>query len=441
MSGLANNTFLTNNNAELDHTSFVDNLPPLSVWKRNYLYIFVFFAIYIEFGYSMLNGQLRGYIRMLILILLTIPLILSNANVKFPKRSILLFMLLTLLIIINVLRDGDLENNILLFIPIYFSFVTSTFIDGKHLIHVFCNLMLFLACFSLITYLLTLIAPNILRNLPILGYYGVSMKTVHNAFFSVCFPGAESPRNCGIAWEPGAFALLLCVAAFFEIVFTPKIHFIKVVIITATIITTFSTMGYLVLAGIYIIAMQKRNVEIQHSRKNVFLLVVLIAACVFLLWATMYDVAFSKLEGLLSDSSRGTAYTTQARINAIVFPFRAFLHSPIFGVGYSAFSIVNTVECNSVATNTIMNWFCLMGITFGLPCSFYYFRCVASGIRYLNLKPFASVILIVSSVLLISTESLLRISLVYILIFYGCQFVWNKEKSINNECSLHTRRI
>ena len=132
----------------------------------------------------------------------------------------------------------------------------------------------------------------------------------------------------------------------------------------------------------------------------------------------MYETVFGKLSGFSLDEEN--VQTTQDRINAIIYPGLAFLSNPLIGVGYDVFKFINESLCHSVATNTIVNWFAIGGITLGIPCTYFYLKAILKASAYLDLNIILKVALVVTFMFLVSTESLLRISLIYVIIFYGC---------------------
>lgn len=417
-------------------------LAKLSKLKRVYLYFFVFLTIYIEFGYRMVvTNQVTGNIRIVVLVLITIPLVFLNRALKINTTSFGLFAYLSILIMLNMIRDNTFENYILLFVPIFIGFVVVLTTNIRYFIHVFSNIMCFLAFYSLICFLIYIIAPGIIESLPSLGYRLTSTTEVHDAIFSVCLTGSAFIRNYGLTWEPGAFAVLLCIATYCNIAFYNSISLIKLIVLTAAVVTTFSTLGYFVLAGVYIIAAQKRLRSSRRLKKYVVGIILILVVSLLVLPDSVRDIVFSKLSGLFSDNGHSIAYTTQARINAVIYPARAFFSSPIVGVGYNKFSVINAVQCNGVATNTMLNWFAIMGVLLGLPCAFFYLKFIINNARYLKLKPFATLVFIIVSVLIMSTESLLRISIVYVLMFYGCKNNVFKENTNINEHSIYPRRI
>lgn len=411
-------------------------------FKKVYLYCYLFILIYIEFGYKMVvaNG-LSGNARTMILLLFTMPVFFFKKQAYLNKSSVFLFFYLSIVIMLNVMRDSSYENYILLFVPIFIGFVISAFINIKTVISVFSNIMFFLAAYSLLIFAVALFSPGIIVQLPALGNRLDTAAIVHDALFAVVLSNAENVRNYGIAWEPGAFALLLCIAVFCDMNMPKKIPVKKVVVMILAIITTFSTMGYIVLAAILFSSLGKTKVMSKHSLGAVLGVFALLILIIYLLPDESRELVFSKLTGLFSDNGSNVSYTTQARLNAIEYPFEAFLSSPLFGVGYDKFSYINRTLCNGVATNTVINWFAVMGLFFGLPCIVGYLRTVLQVSNYAKLNLFAKILIIVASLLLISTESLLRISLVYTIIFYGFGNNNFTEENTEDAISLHSGSI
>lgn len=391
----------------------------MSTLKNVYLRILVFALIYIEFGYQMVvTGAVSGSIRMLILLTITFPLLFMIKSIS--RSSITLITYLLVLILVNSIRDASLENSILLFIPIFIGFIIASSIKFLDLVKIFNSVVVFLAAFSLVTFLISLFAPNIIASLPSLGYRLETQATIHNAIFSVCISNSEVLRNYGIAWEPGAFSILLCLCLFSLLAFEEKPSKIKLSIIIVALITTFSTMGYFVMAGILLAFSLKQSGANNKIRNYAFILLGSFVILMMVLPSSITDIVFEKLSGLFA-KGEDVAYTTQARLNAIIYPFEAFCSSPFVGVGYDKFSVINKELCDGVATNTILNWFAAMGLLLGVPCTFYYMNFILKNAKHLKTSIWGIIILFFVAILLISTESLLRISLIYIILFYGCQ--------------------
>lgn len=392
--------------------------------RQCYLYFYIFMLIYIEFGYHMVvENQLSGSIRTVVLIAISIPLVLFGK--KNLTADILFFVFyLTAVALLNcIFRLDEYGNYILLLVPIFIGFVTVLSVDKNEYVKVYSNIVFFLSVFSLVVFVINLVAQPIIASLPLVGYRNAAQ--VHDAFFSVAITNSQYIRNYGIAWEPGAFAILIGLAMYFELIHTEKIRIKRIIFLTVAMITTFSTMGYFFTALLFAAVglnylFTHGNIMHSNKRNAVIIILIISVMIVFFLPQEAKSLVFSKLDGLFNDTG-DISSTTEARINAIIYPLRAFLESPLVGVGYDQFSFINKTQCDSVATNTIINWFALFGLSFGLPCTYCYFKCFYNDKQKFNIKLLPFIILIIAFCLLVSTESLLRISLIYILIFYGVQ--------------------
>lgn len=389
--------------------------------KTLYIYILLFVCLYIEFGYAVVvANQISGLLRSVFLISAALPLLLFKP--LHSNKSILFLVYLIIVILSTSIRDNTLGDYLLFILPILLGYLIATRIPINYCIKCFCNLIYYLALYSLVLYLICSIVPSVATSLPYIGQFYDTSCTIHNAIFSVVISGATFPRNFGFTWEPGAFALLLCAATFCTLHSYKTVNKKRLLVYSIAIITTFSTMGYIVLLLIYLSTL---NFGGHDKRKIGILLIggVLIIAAMQIPY--MQELVFGKLEGL-TNSSNDISETTEARINAIVFPGLAFLEHPFLGVGYEEFKFINMYFCNSVATNTIVNWFAIFGILLGGPLCFYYLYSIYKLLP--SKTPIAHIVLIcLGSIIMVSTESLLRISLIYVIIFWGTLSKTSKE--------------
>ena len=161
----------------LDYENRNAFMPPLQTIKKKhislitkikniYVYLFIFAIIYIEFGYHMVvENQLNGTIRIFLLIILPFPLCLLDSS-RFKSINItssILFFYFLVLILLNGLRDNNLNNYILLLVPVYLGFMISWLIDIQIFIKFFCRIMLFLASYSLIIFMVGFLFPSLIE--------------------------------------------------------------------------------------------------------------------------------------------------------------------------------------------------------------------------------------------------------------------------------------
>lgn len=389
------------------------------VWNY-YAHVLIFGLIYLEWSFSALVArQIPGTITAIAMFCLLSPLLIIANRAEFEKGSLLLYFMMSTLVLLSCLRDGDWSNNLLLLTTITVGFIIAVFFTPSEFGRVFGNVVLFCAAVSLPVYFLSVFAPGLIDRLPLLAssYMDQAGAQVHSAIFAVGVTHSLSSRNCGIAWEPGAFSIMLCVALYFALLFPRKRNTLRIIILIFAELTTLSTMGIAVMCAILLVMLSGKR-GARRSVVAAIIVAALLAASAFGLIDDILNTLFSKLGGLFS-TSQTLAVTTRDRLNAVIYPLRAFADAPVFGGGYEKFIDINLNQCNGVATNTFANWLALMGSIYGIPCSFFYLRAVYKGLKTLGANWLVIVVAIGASVLMLSTEDLIRISLVYVFVFYG----------------------
>ncbi len=399
--------------------------------KSNFVeYISIFLLLYLMSGYNMTVVQaLSGSVRILILLFFSIILCYRNKvnSIKVVPFSIIIILFITALLSL-LFRSDALYNYAILISAVLIGYLFYIAIDFKVFVNAYVNIMVFLSIFSLVAYFLALVIPSVISYFPIINYtYGIS---VHDMFFSVMLNGPTMQRNYGMFWEPGAFQVFLNLALSFEVFTRKNIRIKKVVILILTIVSTFSTTGYFALGFILMAFFFNRNnktsLELKHKIhiKRMVLIFMVCLVIAFTIPSDYKNLVFAKLSGLFNKNEQ-LAVTTKARVDAIIYPLKAFSSSPLFGIGYDDFNVLNTQILNGLATSTVLNWLSLFGISWGIPCILFYLK---------NLKRFGVTILsrfflIVAFLLLISTESFLGNPFIYMFIFYGSEVVGSKKKS------------
>ncbi len=236
----------------------------------------------------------------------------------------------------------------------------------------FINVVVYLAVVSLVGFLLFSCIP-ILQNLFVVRnsanhLYSNLILYVHPKGFS---------RNMGIFWEPGAYQTFLCLALLLETL-DEHMSMKRVLILILTIISTLSTTGYIALAIILPFALVKKTTSRTNKRIiAILLLIIVIFTCIF--WDELLDTStdspFGKIVSYSGDKNANKKVTTtSSRINSVIQPFYAFLSSPIFGLGYEGLNTYTYVYTHNMNTCTVVNWFAVYGIGFGLTMLYCYYR-------------------------------------------------------------------
>ena len=389
------------------------------IWNV-YAHVLLFGLIFLEWSFSALVAwKIPGLVTVAAIMCLFSPLLLFAKMVELDKGNLILFLLIMAMTLFSCLRDGDLSNNLLLLAAVLAGYLVSVFFSPEEFARVLGNVVQLLAAVSLPVFTLSVLAPNLIDRLPLLAssYMDQAGAQVHNAFFAVGITHSMASRNCGITWEPGAFSILICVALYLAFLFPRKGNTSRIILLVITELTTLSTMGIAVMCAILLL-MHSGDKSVKKSVVVAVIVMALLAASAFGLMDYILNALFSKLEGLVS-GSQALSVTTQDRLNAVIYPLSAFADAPVFGVGYTDFLEININQCNGVATNTFANWFALMGCIYGMPCALFYFRAVYKGLKRLHANWIVAFTVIGASILMLSTEDLIRISLVYVIVFYG----------------------
>ncbi len=159
---------------------------------------------------------------------------------------------------------------------------TSMFLESYALLHIFkykfpdiyVKWILVLSLISLIGWFLSIINIELLTSIlkPFNlsgGHIGDDPNGIylHTIFYTLNYSTSHAwnlllPRNAGFCWEPGGFSLLIVLAIYINLILRKEnIISWKNILLLSTLITTFSTTGYLVLFGvlIYEYAAKKKN--------------------------------------------------------------------------------------------------------------------------------------------------------------------------------------
>lgn len=364
-----------------------------------------------------------GFIRVFGLLL--IVMIIFFLRVKaIDKKKLAAFIFLTTisLMITLIYNDNIYKISILILGGIVTGFFISCIIPYDDFVSVYTNIILVVAIFSLITFFLDLFFPEIFSSFKTVGMR--ETREVKNLLLSVVLKHAEFKRNYGFFWEPGAFQTFLSLSLYLELFCKKNTSVTRVVIIVISIITTFSTTGYfclIIIAISYAIEkhkiLEEDNLEIirksKKIRKYIFCSFLLLALIFFSLPEKYTGLVFDKLSGV--STREKVAFTTEVRVNAIIYPLEAFLNSPLMGIGYDNFNILSETKCNGMPTFTILNWLSLYGLFFGGMCVFGYI----SFINFRKVKGITKYLIVISFILMISTESYISNPYIYLLIFYG----------------------
>lgn len=340
--------------------------------------------------------------------------LLSNQFFSRLKRTFLYFVLS--LVMPLLYGRYNIKQMIIMLVAWCVGYLFTLFVSYEEFKDSFYLIIRFLAIYSLVTFVLSIIFPNLLDFLPYVERDGTSY---HNAVFSIVSDSTYVTRNFGIFWEPGAYSIYLNVALYFEL-FENKFNSKRVVLLVVTILSTVSTLGIVCMAILFL-AFLTTDDKVSSKRIKGFVFVGAAFALVFLFafgGNFIYHV-FNKL----SFSGNTINGSTEVRINAVIYPLKTFLSEPYLGVGYDKYLFIQERFCDNMATCTFINWLCLFGIFGGtIP--------IVGCLRFFTInshKFLTNFALFVFTMLLFSTENFIIVAFIYILIFFG----YNKRSEKN----------
>mgnify|MGYP005759351667 CR=1 FL=1 len=155
-----------------------------------------------------------------------------------------------------------------------------------------------------------------------------SIRSFYNVYYEAQFLKTDGslliPRNCGVFSEAPMYNFGLCVALSAEVFVVKKMHLWKCIILTITILTTFSTTGYIFL--IALIALYFANIVFQQ--KGITIHKIAFIALLLLGVLGAIGLMIQKMNSISGASS------INVRSDHLISCIKAWLSSPIIGVGF-----------------------------------------------------------------------------------------------------------
>lgn len=179
--------------------------------------------------------------------------------------------------------------------------------------------------------------------------------------------GITIPRNCGYAWEPGGFAVYLCLAIFINLFITSSNNNSnkRFWVFVVALLSTQSTTGYVIFMVI---------IFYYFLNKNLNLLIVLSPLLIGLLIGIFYLPFMSnkivnvfnqtsEVEIIIENSIIGEASYAPGRFASFMIAFKDFLNNPILGLGtVSEESLTYKIGANISTISGIGNLLAQFGI-------------------------------------------------------------------------------
>ena len=160
--------------------------------------------------------------------------------------------------------------------------------------------------------------------------------SVQPSDFSLLY-GFTIPRNCGYAWEPGVFAVFLCLAIFINlfITSTDKKSKMKLWVLIITLLSTLSTTGYVIFLVIitYYLLNKKLNIIILLFPLAIVAMIYL-SSLPFMSKKVFQVMDETKQVDDLLEATYGVDFQSNPqRFTSIMISLKDFAENPILGIG------------------------------------------------------------------------------------------------------------
>lgn len=338
----------------------------------------------------------------------------------FKKNKVPLFLIAVSLpsLIFNWSITG-LSIWIMYYLAILYAYILSLFYSKQEIMYSFVKAIVYVSIFSLICYVLFIILK-----IPYNGLYKISKVTDSSiSYYTLGFYNIwtlEPTRNCGPFWEPSIFAAYLSFALIVRLFLIENKTESKldIYILIITIITTFSTGGYILLLLILIMA-------IFNNRKTNFYsgMLVIVGILAMILFQDsikniLLDINYNVFSKIFEFNTKGT---TQTRIVSFITNLQIWKNNPLFGVGLQNLDfnyerwkiIIGTEGLNAAQTSTST----LMFASFGLFGLYYNLKWIQASIKQDKLNLLQKLIFIIIIFFILNETPHTNFIITYFLLF------------------------
>ncbi|MDQ0476440.1 O-antigen ligase [Chryseobacterium sp. MDT2-18] len=379
--------------------------------------------------------------------ILLIPIVFYSLLIFFHKgfgvnSSLLVVLMVSILSLLQTLFGFN--QNIFIF------FITSIFFLGYFLIAritkyhfaiVYDNLMFIISLISLVFFFLTYndkLLDFFITNVAVY-FHPLNIKSndpniftestnilIYN-FKNFAF---SYNRNSGPFWEPGMYAVFLNFALFFNFIRFKRLFSFKNIVFIATIITTFSTTGYLGMFFTFI------TFNLFYSRSKLRLIYIAI-----LLLGSYFVFQLDFLQSKIVDQLQSADSDGASRFGALLIHLQVIGDYPFIGVGEGTSRFIGQYTNAESTANGITLVFVKYGIPFGLCYYILLLKSCKNIVRHLAQQPnkYLGYCLFILFLILAFSQDITIRHFYLFLIFWGLAFSLDykqnndkKYKIINN---------
>lgn len=351
---------------------------------------------------SRMIGQISGNpIPFLIPIISTIILIKRNPIKWKNSRLWNLLIIFSIWTFFIIFKYEDLSSQFLSYIFFLFYSLIISYIHIKvfkeKLFSYYENIIVLFAKISLVLWLFSIIVPSIATSI-----FHLFPETRYGNNFLYVFNWmspeegqyyAGIMRNAGFSWEPGRYAIMLCLAILFNL-YNNGIKFKNnknIIILLFALITTQSTTGYMIVLLLYIMFYINK---ISHTTllKILFVIIPIIVAIMQLDFMSekikdRADIAtaneeFFQYEAYHSKNGGLETHISLDRFQSIYFEWNNFIHDPL--LGYSNDTSKSWFSKNFISDYSLTGGLIKIFSQFGLIMGIFIYYILFKSSKYIS---------------------------------------------------------
>lgn len=308
------------------------------------------------------------------------------------------------------------------------AFVYFSNVDFDEFVDSFSRIMLAVCVVSLVGFASYHILPSLKRMMVVRNAANRPFSCLFFYVFSLTFD-----RNMGLFWEPGAFATFIGLAMLLESR-RPRHNIVSLIVYCVTMVTTFSTTGYIAMLLMLLIIFMQPTTE-RRLKYGIAAMAIAGGIMVLLSQDVLMDGStsvFGKLNGLvelISGSGKRVSGSASTRFYSFVKPLEEFAKSPLFGVGYQGLNTRLAAYTRNMNTCTFVNWFAVYGVVFGGIMLTGYGKLAAR----ITASPVNAALILGGLFLLTCSENYVQNAFFYLMALYGFDAEAGKVQELRDE--------
>jgi hypothetical protein len=345
-------------------------------------------------------------------------------------RALMITILFFSTVCITMLINSDYTGgHFVVILSILLGFMLIHLVPFRSFTNIYVNIMVILGIYSILALYMFMPISNSIPDVLFPRFNNIAGLPIINARFSYIVDLPNYYRNFGIFREAGVYQVFLNIALLFELFYkSEKPRPVILTIIYITIISTFSTPGYIaafILTIAYVLSEKKfKGPKIKRNKNRILPLLLVL----FLIAVVFYQTndSFNKNITMTLNKLGSQESSYLVRTIAVFSNITVWAERPIFGHGIESGlekearlkikENLNAVSISSVDNTSTIGAFL---VAFGIVFTILYVYLVYKLIKQSNQNRIVKVLIFLSIMTTINTQLLIYNELLYVILFYG----------------------